>query len=453
MRETYLTIADALSADIAAGRLRPGERLPPQRDFAYARKIAVSTASRAYGELVRRGLVAGEVGRGTYVRATPGPLAPALSEPAPAPIDLELNFPVLPEQGAELARSLHEMLRAGLPDQALRPIGAAATTAARQAAALFLARPGWKPDPAGLLFAGNGRQAIAAALAALAPPGERIGVEAMTYPIVKGIAARLGIALVPLGLDAEGLRPDALARAHRATPLRGVYLQPTLHNPLGLTMGAARRRELASLLTSTGLVAVEDAIYSFLADEPPLASLAPERVILVDSLSKRIAPGLTLGFIAAPARLTDAVAAALRSGAWTAAAFALAAGLRWMTDGTATRIAEAKRRDALARQDIARQELARQEIAGVPGLMPKGDRRAYHLWLELPEGWRADAFTAAAARHGIAVAPAAAFAVSPGHAPNAVRLALASPPLEVLRGALRTLRRLATRDAGDSGIE
>ncbi|SED50046.1 DNA-binding transcriptional regulator, MocR family, contains an aminotransferase domain [Rhizobiales bacterium GAS188] len=450
MRENYLSIAEAISADIAAGRLRPGERLPPQRDFAYARKIAVSTASRAYAELVRRGLVTGEVGRGTYVRATPGPLGPALAEPALAPIDLELSFPVLPEQNAELARGLQEMLRVGLPDQALRPIGAAGTAAARETAAHFLARPDWKPAARQILFAGNGRQAIAAALAALAPAGERIGVEAMTYPIVKGIAARLGITLVPLALDEEGLRPDALARAHRATPLRGVYLQPALHNPLGLTMSAARREELATLLADTGLVAVEDAVYSFLADEPPLASLAPAQTILIDSLSKRIAPGLTLGLIAAPARLTDKLAVALRSGAWTAAAFPLAAGLRWMTDGTADRIANAKRRDARERQELAWQEIAREAPAG---LVLKGDRRAYHLWLELPDGWRADAFAAAAARQGIAIAPASAFAVSPGHAPNAVRLALASPPLETLRGALQTLRRLAASDAGDSGVE
>ena len=57
---------------ILSGTYRPGERLPPQRDFAYARGIAVSTASRVYAELARRGLTAGEVGRGTYVRSDPG---------------------------------------------------------------------------------------------------------------------------------------------------------------------------------------------------------------------------------------------------------------------------------------------------------------------------------------------------------------------------------------------
>ena len=66
-RSDYLKLADAIAADIASGSLKAGDRLPPQRNFAYERNIAVSTASRVYSELLRRGLVVGEVGRGTFV--------------------------------------------------------------------------------------------------------------------------------------------------------------------------------------------------------------------------------------------------------------------------------------------------------------------------------------------------------------------------------------------------
>lgn len=80
--DDYRRIADRLADDIAAGRLRPGERLPPQRAFARRRGIAGSTAGRVYAELVRRGLVVGEVGRGTFVRAAPCPRdAPSPSRP------------------------------------------------------------------------------------------------------------------------------------------------------------------------------------------------------------------------------------------------------------------------------------------------------------------------------------------------------------------------------------
>src|ERR1700709_44782 len=96
----YLKLADTIAAEIANGTLKPGDRLPPQRNFAYERKIAVSTASRVYTELLRRGLVVGEVGRGTFISGEARRRAAAASEPPGARVDLEFNYPVLPEQTA-----------------------------------------------------------------------------------------------------------------------------------------------------------------------------------------------------------------------------------------------------------------------------------------------------------------------------------------------------------------
>ena len=438
-------LADAVAKDIVSGKLVPGTRLPPQREFAYQRGIAVSTATRVYAELVRRGLVTGEVGRGSYVRTPASSTGVALAEPRGATVDLELNFPLLPHQAAEMVDGLAAVFRPGVLEEALRPVATTATPAARETAARFLRRNKWEPRPEAILFTANGRQAIASCLAALASAGDRVGVESMTYPAVMGIAARLGISLVPLALDGEGLRPDALLEAHRAAPLKAVYLQPTLHNPLGTTMGDARRTEIAKVLEDTGVIAIEDAIYSFLVDEEPLAALAPKHTVLVDSLSKRLAPGLTLGFVVSPNHLTDTVARGIRSGAWSASGFPLFAALQLMADGTVSRIVAAKRKDAAERQKIARDALA--------GLESAADRRAYHLWLKLPEGWRADTYVAAAAREGIAITPASAFAVTPGHAPNAVRLALGPPSQDELMRALRTLRRLAEAQRQEHRVE
>jgi DNA-binding transcriptional MocR family regulator len=434
--EDYRLIADALAGDIAAGRLRPGDRLPPQRAFARSRGIASSTAARVYGELVRRGLATGEVGRGTFVRSAAPPTQPALAEPAGALVDLELNFSVLPEQPALLAPALERLLRPEALAPALSPATVAGPPGARDAAAPVLARAGWVPDPERILFAGNGRQAIAAAIAALVPVGERLGVETLTYPVVKGIAARLGVSLVPLPVDSAGLVPEALREAR----VRAVYLQPTLHNPLGLTMPPDRRAALAAVLDELDLYAIEDAVYAFLRDEPaPLAAHAPARTLVVESLSKRGSPGLTLGFVVTPDRAVgDRVAAALRSGGWAAGGFALAAATRWMADGPIADLVRAKRRDAAERQRIAGKIL--------DGYPLRADPHAYHCWWELPEPWRAETFVAAAARHGIAVTPAAAFAVGPAHAPNAVRLALAAPPVSVLARALETLAALAREE-------
>ena len=439
--EEYRALADAVAADIQAGRLRPGERLPTQRRFARERGVAVSTAARTYAELGRRGLVTGEVGRGTFVKAAP---APALAEVGAATaVNLEVNFPLLPGQAELLAPALAGLLRPDALEGGLVPPRAAGSPAARSAAADLLAREGWAPDPANVLFAGNGRQAVAAAVSALVPVGGRLGVEALTYPVARTIAARLGVELVPLPMDAHGLLPDAVRAAAR---LDAIYVQPTLHNPVTVTMPAERRAELADVLAERGLPAVEDTIYAFLRDgPPPLAAFTPERTVVVDSLSKRVAPGLTLGFVVPPAGLYDRLAAALRSGGWTAHAFALEAATRWMADGVVQRVQEAKRADAVQRQELVAHHLAEFTV--------HTDPVAYHCWWELPAPWRADTFVAAAARRGIAVTPAAAFAVGAGEAVSAVRLALAAPPLPTLAAGLDVLAALARGAPGDDGTE
>ncbi|NUS14386.1 MAG: GntR family transcriptional regulator, partial [Streptomyces sp.] len=111
MARDFRQAADAVAAQIAAGRLRPGDRLPTQRAFARRYGIAESTASRVYAELTRRGLVVGEVGRGTFVRAAQPAADPALAEPAAAAVNLELNYPVVPGQSERLAAGLARLAR------------------------------------------------------------------------------------------------------------------------------------------------------------------------------------------------------------------------------------------------------------------------------------------------------------------------------------------------------
>jgi len=86
--DDFRKIAAEIAADVTAGRLRPGDRLLAQRTFAYERGIAPSTAERVYAELTQRGIVTGEVGRGTFVRA-------AVSQPGPALDELSSSLPAL----------------------------------------------------------------------------------------------------------------------------------------------------------------------------------------------------------------------------------------------------------------------------------------------------------------------------------------------------------------------
>lgn len=433
-RSEYLKIADTIAAEIAVGSLRPGDRLPPQRSFAYERKIAVSTASRVYAELLRRGLVVGEVGRGTFISGEARRGVAALAEPRGIRTDFEFNYPILPNQTALIARSLEGLAAPALLDVASRQAISIGTPAIRNIGAAHLSRGGWSPSPEHLVFTGNGRQSIAAALAAVVPAGGRCGVEALTYPFVKGIAARLGIALVPLSMDEGGVRPDSVEKAHREAHLSAIYIQPAVQNPLGATMSEARRADLLRVVEMLDLPVIEDNVYGFLDDEPPLAALAPDRCIVVDSLSKKVAPGLALGFIVPPERLRESVIASVRSGGWTATGFAFAAAERMMADGTVAALMTMKRLDAQARQKLA--------AAHLQGFEVKANPKCYHLWLTLPAHWRSQTFVAAAARRDIALTPSTTFAITPGHAPNAVRLALASPAMDQLDIGLSTLAAL-----------
>ena len=127
----YRQLKERVVAMLLDGVLKPGDRLPPQRTFAYQRKIATSTASRVYTELLRRGLVVGEVGRGTFVSGETRRGVSMPMEPRGARIDLEVNYPILPTQSAMIARSLEGIERPDVLDLALRHSSTIGTQAAR----------------------------------------------------------------------------------------------------------------------------------------------------------------------------------------------------------------------------------------------------------------------------------------------------------------------------------
>ena len=100
----YLAIAEALAGNIAEGRLKPGDRLPTHRDLGWRLGVTVGTVSRAYAEAERRGLISGEVGRGTYVRDLGSEESHTiLTESIGNPETVNLNFAFPPPDGLEPA--------------------------------------------------------------------------------------------------------------------------------------------------------------------------------------------------------------------------------------------------------------------------------------------------------------------------------------------------------------
>lgn len=438
----YMALADSIAAEISAGRLKPGSRLPPQRTFAYKRGIAVSTAGRVYMELLRRGLVVGEVGRGTFVAgASSSPAVRGI--PHEGYIDLEFNFPTVPQQTGCIARAMYSLQKADVAG-AVGPVTGKQIETAKKVFTDFLATRMWSPSTDGLIFTGSGRQSIAAALSALVPVGGRIAVEALSYPVVKNIAKRIGAQLVAISMDDAGLLPDELARAHGKTSLSAIYLQPVMHNPLGVTMTPKRRAEIVAVARRLGIMIVEDRVYGFLSDAPPLAALAPEQCIVVDSLSKRLAPGVSVGVLHVPPPLRDRIWMTVRDGTWIVPPLTLNIATRMLQDRTVGDVVKLKRQEARKRQAIIKKTLAGFETAADPG--------SFHVWLKLSEGWRSEAFVTAAARAGVAVTPSSAFAMSAGYAPPAVRLGLGLPSHEELRIATTRLAEILRRRPEEMNI-
>jgi DNA-binding transcriptional MocR family regulator len=438
----YRVIADALAEDIGRGALPAGARLPTHRELAWQLRVTVGTVTRAYAEAERRGLVAGEVGRGTFVRATAGP--PPLRFHAkpdrPDFIDLSIHRPRGSGEVELLGQSLQRLARdpdlaalaeyhphAGRPED--RAAGARWIECTSRLAA----------TPEAVLVTASGQHAIAAILAAIAEPGDTIAVESLTYPGMRAAANLLHLKTAPIALDEQGLLPDALAAACRGGRVRLAYVMPTLHNPTTATMPVERRRALVEVAQRYDVILIEDDVYGFLLEKPltPLAALAPEHAFYLTSTSKSLIPGLRIGYVHCPARLAERVTNALRATTYTAPPLMARIASQWIEDGTADRLAAEKRREGARRQALARRLFAGHDYRSEPG--------ATHLWLTLPAPWRAEDFVAVAERRGVGITPAAAFAVG-RQAPNAARVCFGTPATieQFEQGALRLLDLLAS---------
>lgn len=435
----YLRIADVLAEDARGGRLRPGARLPTHRELADRLGVTVGTVTRGYAEAARRGLLAGEVGRGTFVRGPLPEVVPAAAPPSGL-VELGLNLPPPLEgsRGGVLARTLESLARQDLSSLLeYAPDGAALSH--REAGAAWMALAGLPADPERVLVSSGSQHALTAVFSAFLRPGDVVLTEALTYPGVKGVASLLNLRLQGVALDAQGLDPDALEAACRKEGARALYVIPTIHNPTTAVMGEARRREILRIARAHDVMLIEDDVHRPLAEDapPPLAALAPEAVCYLLGTSKTLAPGLRVGFIHAPATLRSRIAAGIRATTWMAAPLMAEIVARWLADGTAQRLLKRRREEARARQRMA--------SAALQGLRLDAHPCAHHAWLHLPEPWRAEAFASQALQRGVSVTPAQAFQVGRAGAPHCVRLGLGAPRtreelgrgLEILAAVLR----------------
>jgi len=441
----YLAIADAIERDVGSGMLPEGTQLPTHRELAQHLGVTVGTVTRGYAEAERRGLTVGEVGRGTFVRTRRHPEDFGWREAARPDeadlMDLSLACPWIPPDGSdgrELGAALTELTRGGPLDQLLAYHPATATSRQRAVGATFIGTLGHEVSPEQVVVTSGAQHAMGVVLASFMAPGDVLATAELTYPGLRAIARMSAVRLRGIELDEEGIVPEALDAACEAAPITAVYCVPTIQNPTGATMSEGRRRAIADVAERRGLLVLEDEVCVLArGDVPrPIASFAPDRTFLITTLSKSVSFGLRVGFVAAPERAVERIRSGVRSSLWQTAPLMTEIATRWISDGTADRIARRKVAELEARHRIAH-EVFRGDF------VVQTNPHALHLWVHLPDPLRSDECVAQARQRGVLIAGAEAFAVG-RDVPPAVRVAIApAPRREDLRRALEIVRAVA----------
>ncbi len=439
-RPTYLAVADAIGAAVRLGRLWPGDQLPTHRALADLLGVNVSTITRSYREAARRLLVGGEVGRGTYVLglASEAALFAFQNRPEGGVIDLSTNRPPVGLAEEDLAEGLRA-IGGHEGGRFLNYPSPGDTRLHREAAVAWMARRGLGAEPDRVLICAGAQHAVDTALGLLGEHGD-LACEALVYPGLKAVARHSQRRLHPMAMDGEGVLPSALVAACRAG-LRVVVLSPTLNNPTTATMGQGRRERIVAIARQHDLLLVEEDVYGLLPEgaPPPLAALAPERVLYVTGLSKTVAPGLRLGYLLLPPMLRARAREAEHHTTWYVPGLSMALGTAWLEDGTAWRRLVAQRKELAARHRLCAQGLGRLEWRGEP--------QCPHVWLPSPPGGP-ERFTRRALEAGVVVVPSEVFAatravqepgirISIGAAPDRATLAQGLARLEAVGDALR----------------
>jgi DNA-binding transcriptional MocR family regulator len=338
----YRQIGASIRTAVQEGRLDPGHRLPPTRDLARELGVNRNTVVAAYEMLAGEGWVRSHTGKGTFVvsrsgGADAGPNATADADPwfnafsrtaegavngelqsiyqlltSPEGISFVGSYPadeLMPVEafGRAIATALGE---AGSRMLSYGPT--AGDPALREAIAREMRGKGSPLGPDEILITNGAQQAIELVFRAFIDPGDAVVIEEPTYTGALSVLGALGARVVGVPIDADGIRSDLLAAALERHRPRLIYVQPTFHNPTGRVMSLERRREVLALAQRFQCPVVEDDWAGDLRlegdDLPSLHALDGARhVIYLSTFSKKLMPGLRVGWLAAPSPVLERV--------------------------------------------------------------------------------------------------------------------------------------------------
>ncbi|TPJ35422.1 PLP-dependent aminotransferase family protein [Mesorhizobium sp. B2-8-3] len=451
----YQRLADSIESDIDKGVIDAGAKLPPQRDLAYDIGTTVGTIGRAYQLLRERGLVSGEVGRGTYVLGqrteTPKPdVEPGLQGTrfidAPSG-KLRFDSTAAPDvgQGAVIADML---ARTALE----HPHDISSYTRDfperwYEAGSRWLARNAFRPSPDSIVPTLGTHAAVMAAIAALTMPGDYVVFEHLTYSQISRSAGLIGRRTALVASDDEGIDPEDFERVCAQKHPKMIFLMPTAQNPTLAILPASRREAIARIAREYNVVLIEDDLYGGLTGDPTplMAEYAPERTIVAGGLSKSVAAGLRGGWLSCPPAYRHRIRVAHKM----------------MTGGMPFLLAEVNARLVLSGQagDIRRRSIAefgariaivRETLAGFAF---RSHDKVPFVWLTLPDPWLSGTFKKACLEHGLLIDDEDEFKAGRSEQVfHGVRFGISQPRRrEDVAGGVAVIRRLL--DEGRAGYD
>lgn len=471
----YRQLYEQIAGRIRSGAFVPGDRLPATRELAGLLGLNRTTVSAAYELLESEGLIAGQVGRGSFVTGQP---APALTQ------DPGVNWSQILDRG-EAAPPHSTALGAGgisfvmsRPSRALFPLdefrASCAAVLKRQdlGDVLQLGSPGgYEPlrryllsqarseglaGPGDDLLITNGcQQALDLIGRVLLGAGDSVAVEDPIYPGLKNLLGGMGAGLLGIPVGADGLDVPQLERTLGRERPRFLVVTPNFHNPTGATLPLAARHGVLDAARRAGVPIVENDAYGELRyvgeDLPSLKRLDEHgATVLLRSFSKVSFPGLRVGWALGPRPLIDRLRQAKEASDLHTDQLAQAVLLEFAESGRLEahrrRVLKAGRERLAAVLDACRASLP----AGARWTHPEG---GMNLWVRLPEPLDAAELLPRARKEGVAYLPGRYFAVARPEA-GALRLSFAGLAPEQIREGLAVLGRVFSGEpAGTENLE
>lgn len=422
-RVKYVGIVEAIEADIKNRLLKPGDRLPAQRQIAQTLNVDLTTVTRAINEAARRGLVETQPGSGCFVAQTAFAHYNSMYLTEGKLLDLSMNNPPSPsniqlEQDiANTLLKLSERTQSSLSHLYYQET--AGHPADREAGAQWLKSRIAEASADAVLISSGAHSAIFSILSHLQRCGATaIAAPELCYPGLRSIADYLGLDVYSVKMDESGLLVEDLINVISTYQPDALYLIPNIDNPTTATLTTERRYAIAELAREHNLTLIEDDPYFELLDKPlpSLYSLAPELSWHIATVSKCLSPALRVAYIVAPS-VDDALALAeeIRISNIMAPPLMTAIVSEWINNGYFDAVATAIKQENINRQDLA---------TAILGLKPNHHAVASpHIWLTLPKGIRALDFSERASRAGVSVVPSTAFVTTRSRT-QAVRISL-----------------------------